>query len=307
MRNLLAVLVVLAALAPGALASADGFNADLFVQYTYLDAKGSDDPAYTLNLIGSHEIKDWFSVWASATLTTLSTGGGTTNTTGFGAGIGLYAEYTERLSSLVLAGYIRSIIDADDPGSHGSGDDYMIQPRLTVSVNPVMDLSFGGSIFLGADGASEQWGGAVEFNVTERFVMGYEVMLGDVGDYAGVYRIRDGSGFLQECMNMTISEPAGLTRRQCLGRAAQALRPPDWRLRPRPTTGRSCSAWRSTSPPLNYSGTTTSAFPRACRLSTSNDVGTDRVVDAVATGIDLRVLSALTPGARNLTGPEGVA
>ena len=106
---------------------------------------------------------------------------------------------------------------------------------------------------------------------------------------------------------MNISEPAGLTRRQCLGRAAQALRPPGWRLRPRPTSGRSCSAWKSNSPPRNWGGTTTSAFPRACRLSTSNDVGADRVVDAVTTGIDLRVLSALTPGAQNLPGPEGAA
>ena len=116
--------------------------------------------------------------WGSATLTALTTGGSTTNTTGFGTGIGLYAEYTERLSFLLLAGYIRSIID-DDPGGDGNSDDYMIQPRLTVSVNPVMDLSPGGAIFLSADGASEQWGGAVEFNVTERFVIGYEVMPGE--------------------------------------------------------------------------------------------------------------------------------
>ena len=179
MKHLLVVLVALAVLAPGASPRADGFDADLFVQYTYLDAKGSDDPAHTLNLIGSHEVNDWFSVWGSTTLTTLTTGGGTTNTTGFGAGIGLYSEYTDCFSSLVLAGYIRSLIDADDPGGYGTSDDYMIQPRLTVSVNPVLDLSAGGSIFLGADGPSEQWGGAVEFNVTERFVMGYEVMLGE--------------------------------------------------------------------------------------------------------------------------------
>ena len=178
MKKLLAVLAALAVLALGASASAGGFDADLFVQYTYLDAKGSDDPAHTLNLIASHEMNDWFSVWGSTTLTTLTTGGGTTNTTGFGAGIGLYSEYTDRLSSLVLAGYIRSIIAAD-PGGNGTSDDYMIQPRLTLSVNPVLDLSLGGSIFLGAYGSSEQWGGAVEFNVTERFVMGYEVMLGD--------------------------------------------------------------------------------------------------------------------------------
>ena len=179
MKHLLVVLAALAVLAPGAAPRADGFNADLFVQYTYLDAKGSDDPAHTLNLIASHELSDWFSVWGSTTLTTLTTLDGTTNTTGFGAGIGLYSEYTERLSSLVLAGYIRSIIEADDPGGDGSSDDYMIQPRFTVSVNPVLDLSVGGAIFLGAGGASEQWGGAIEFNVTEWFVMGYEVMLGD--------------------------------------------------------------------------------------------------------------------------------
>ena len=179
MKALLGVLAALAVLVPGALASADDFDADLFVQYTYLDSKGSDDPAHALNLIASHELNDWFSVWGSTTLTTLTTGGDTTNTTGFGAGVGLYAEYSERLSSLLLAGYIRSIIDADDPGGKGTSDDYMVQPRLTLSVNPVMDLSVGGFIFLGAYGSSEQWGGAVDFNVTERFVMGYEVMLGD--------------------------------------------------------------------------------------------------------------------------------
>ena len=74
----------------------------------------------------------------------------------FDAGVGLYADYTERLSSLVLAGYIRSIIDADDPGGDGTADDYMIQRRLTLSVNPVMDLPVCGSIILGACGSSEQ-------------------------------------------------------------------------------------------------------------------------------------------------------
>ena len=74
----------------------------------------------------------------------------------FDAGVGLYADYTERLSYLVLAGYIRSIIDADDPGGDGTADCYMIQPRLTLSVNPVMDLPVGGSILPGAYGSSEQ-------------------------------------------------------------------------------------------------------------------------------------------------------
>ena len=178
MKNLLVVLATLAVLAPGVWVGADGFKADLYVQYTYLDAKGSDDPTHTLNLIGSHKISDRFSVWGSTTLSTLTSLGDTTNTTAFGAGIGLHADFTERLSSYVLAGYIRSIIDANYAGGDGNSDDYMIQPRLSLSVNPVMDLSLGGTIFLGADGASEQWGGAVDFNVTERFVMGYEVLLG---------------------------------------------------------------------------------------------------------------------------------
>jgi len=110
---------------------------------------------------------------------TLTTLGDTTNTTGLGTGIGLHADLGERLSSFVLVGYIRSIIDADYPGGDGTSDDYMIQSRLSLSVNPVMDLSVGGDIFLGADGASDQWGGGVAFNVTERFVTGYEVMLGE--------------------------------------------------------------------------------------------------------------------------------
>jgi len=66
MKNLAALLAALALLVPGAVASADDHAADLFVQYTYLDMKGSDDPAHTMLLIGSRKITDWLSVWASA-------------------------------------------------------------------------------------------------------------------------------------------------------------------------------------------------------------------------------------------------
>ena len=178
MKKCLVVLTALSLLALGALAQADDHVADLFVQYTYLDMKGSDDPAHTMLLIGSRKIKNWLSVWGSASGETLTTGGGTTNTTKLGAGIGLHADFGERVSSYVLAGYLRSIIDADYSGD-GASDDYMIQSRLSLSVNPVLDLSVGGDVFLGPGGTSEQWGGGAAFNVSERLTMGYEVMLGE--------------------------------------------------------------------------------------------------------------------------------
>ncbi|MCY4513826.1 MAG: hypothetical protein OXC69_01625 [Candidatus Tectomicrobia bacterium] len=179
MKKNLVVLTVLVLLVPGAIANADDHIADLFVQYTYLDMKGSDDPAHTILLIGSREIRDWLSVWGSASEQTLTTLGDTTNTTGLGAGIGLHADFSERISSFVLVGYIRSIIDANYPGGDDASDDYMIQSRLSLSVNPVMDLSLGGDIFLGPGGTSEQWGGGLAFNVSDRLVMGYEMMLGE--------------------------------------------------------------------------------------------------------------------------------
>ena len=171
MKKCLVVLTALSLLALGALAQADDHVADLFVQYTYLDMKGSDGPAHTMLFIGSRKIMDWLSVWGSASGETLTTGGGTTNTTKLGAGIGLHADFGERVSSYVLAGYLRSIIDADYAGD-GASDDYMIQSRLSLSVNPVLDLSVGGDVILGPGGTSEQWGGGAAFNVSERLTMG---------------------------------------------------------------------------------------------------------------------------------------
>ena len=49
-------------------------------------------------------------------------------------------------------------------------------------------------------------------------------------------------------------------------------------------------------------------FPRGIPLvQRINDVGAGRIADMDAAGIDIQVLSAMTPGAQNLPGPEGVA
>ena len=122
MKRCLVVLTELSLLALGALAQADDRVADLFVQYTYLDMQGSDDPAHTMLFIGSRKISDWLSVWGSASGETLTTGGGTTNTTKLGAGIGLHADFGKRVSSCVLAGHLRPIIDPGYPGGDSSDD-----------------------------------------------------------------------------------------------------------------------------------------------------------------------------------------
>jgi len=48
-------------------------------------------------------------------------------------------------------------------------------------------------------------------------------------------------------------------------------------------------------------------FPRGVPRFDINDVGAGRIADMDAAGIDIQVLSALTPGAQNLPGAEGVA
>ena len=48
-------------------------------------------------------------------------------------------------------------------------------------------------------------------------------------------------------------------------------------------------------------------FPRGVPRFDINDVGAGRIADMDAAGIDLQVLSPLTPGAQNLPGAEGVA
>ena len=48
-------------------------------------------------------------------------------------------------------------------------------------------------------------------------------------------------------------------------------------------------------------------FPKGVPRFDINDVGAGRIADMDAAGIDLQVLSALTPGAQNLPGAEGVA
>lgn len=179
MKKRLAVMAALALVLAVVPANADDHFADLFVQYTYVDSKGSDDPSHTMMLIGSRKLTDWLSAWGSASEETLTTAGGTTNTTRLGAGIGLHADFGERVSSFLLAGYIRSIIEANYAGGDGGSDDYMFQSRVSLSVNPVMDVSVGGDVFLGPDGAFDQWGGGLAFNVSERLIMGYEVMLSE--------------------------------------------------------------------------------------------------------------------------------
>ena len=48
-------------------------------------------------------------------------------------------------------------------------------------------------------------------------------------------------------------------------------------------------------------------FPKGVPRFDINDVGAGRIADMDAAGIDIQVLSALTPGAQNLPGAEGVA
>ena len=55
----------------------------------------------------------------------------------------------------------------------------MFQSRVSLSVNPVMDVSVGGDVFLGPGGTFDQWGGGLSFNVSERLTMGYEVLISE--------------------------------------------------------------------------------------------------------------------------------
>ena len=83
--------------------------------------------------------------------------------------------------------------------------------------------------------------------------------------------------------------------------------PPDSWVQPGATTGCSCSALEEHFATPELQRLNNIRFPKGVPRFDINDVGAGRIADMDAAGIDLQVLSALTPGAQNIRGPEGVA
>lgn len=172
-------LAALAVLVPSAAAGAEDPITDLFFQYTCLDTKGSDDPAHTILLIGSRKITDWFSAWAPASEKTLTTSGGhhehDENRCGHRRARGSWRarqlNRARRLPSL----HHRRRHPRRRWQQRRSHDPVQGQPVRQPAQGTVGLRRY----FSGRGAISEQWGGRVAFNVSERLTMGYEVMLGD--------------------------------------------------------------------------------------------------------------------------------
>ena len=106
---------------------------------------------------------------------------------------------------------------------------------------------------------------------------------------------------------MNNSERAGLTRRQLLGRAALGFAAAGF-LGPARADDRLFLLGLEehfATPELQRLNNI--RFPKGVPRFDINDVGAGRIADMDAAGIDLQVLSALTPGAQNIRGLEGVA
>ena len=106
---------------------------------------------------------------------------------------------------------------------------------------------------------------------------------------------------------MTISKHTGLTRRQFLGRAALGMAALGLAAPARADDRLFLLGLEEHFATPELQRLNNIRFPKGVPRFDINDVGAGRIADMDAAGIDLQVLSALTPGAQNLPGLEGVA